>query len=60
MIVYNSTVSAVPKEALFPKKEFLTSESTLKLVRIQFAGEVSSPNSFVCIHFFSLVLENIF
>ncbi|EFO24929.1 hypothetical protein LOAG_03556 [Loa loa] len=32
MTVYNSTVSAVPKEALFPKKEFLTSEDTLKLL----------------------------
>ncbi|MCP9260407.1 DNA mismatch repair protein Msh6 [Dirofilaria immitis] len=30
--VYNSTVSAVPKEALIPKKEFLTSENTLKLL----------------------------
>ncbi|KAL3998681.1 MutS domain V family protein [Acanthocheilonema viteae] len=32
MTVYNSTVSAVPKEALVPKKEFLTSENTLKLL----------------------------
>uniref|UniRef100_A0A8R1XT22 DNA mismatch repair protein n=1 Tax=Onchocerca volvulus TaxID=6282 RepID=A0A8R1XT22_ONCVO len=32
MTVYNSTVSAVPREALVPKKEFLTSENTLKLL----------------------------
>ncbi|VDM98795.1 unnamed protein product [Thelazia callipaeda] len=32
MTVYNSAVSAVPKEALVPKKEFLSSEHTLKLL----------------------------
>ncbi|CAG9534923.1 unnamed protein product [Cercopithifilaria johnstoni] len=32
MTVFNSTVSAVPKEALVPKKEFLASENTLKLL----------------------------
>lgn len=32
LIIYNTTVNAVPKEALVSKKEFLTSESTLKLL----------------------------
>lgn len=42
MNVYNSTVSAVPKEALVPKKEFLTSENTLKLVRFHSMGNLST------------------
>lgn len=49
MTVYNSTVSAVPKEALVPKKEFLTSENTLKLVCFQYLKRIY----FKCVYLFA-------